>query len=206
MGGRVLPPVWVEPQIDTVSVHRMIDEMLAEFDAGGPFDFVIADSVLNSIDSNQAEQDVLVCLNAFCKSGGAVIFSGRSRRKSEQKTSMTSSFGTGGSSARNFEFFDDEGYSGIFREGAWFYQKFHRQDQVLAMAKFFPGSALRFSEKGEYWFAELTRQGCNPMEMVRDSVGREFDLTWPGGRTVGRREAALASLESVVKKFPENFR
>ena len=70
--------------LDTQGMQRDVDRLLRSLERGGRFDMVICDSVLNSVDSMEAERDVLTCLGALCRDGGTVIFSGRSRDQIER--------------------------------------------------------------------------------------------------------------------------
>lgn len=59
-------------------VQRHIDRLIANLEERGPYDVVVCDSVLNSVDSVEAEESVLLTLSALCRKGGRIIFSGRS--------------------------------------------------------------------------------------------------------------------------------
>ena len=51
--------------INVDSGNKMIDGVIFEIVKHGVFDFVVCDSVLNSVDSLQAERAVLDCCNIF---------------------------------------------------------------------------------------------------------------------------------------------
>ena len=63
--------------LDEKQIQADITRVCHELETRGRFDLVICDSVLNSVDSIQAERDVLLTLNALCRPGGLVLFSGR---------------------------------------------------------------------------------------------------------------------------------
>jgi ParB family chromosome partitioning protein len=192
--------------IDGAAVHKMIDHALREFVDHGPFDVVIADSVVNSVDNLQSAFDVVYCLNGFCKRGGHVIFSGRTREYVESQIEATRAFSSK-ASRRDAEFLDKDGFSGFYWNGGWFYQLFLSQAQVLQFGKCFPGSELVYSvgQNGGYWFINVTRQGSPPLKEIHGAFQREFDLQWPQGQTVGRAPQALAALEAVGRKYPAHF-
>lgn len=72
--------------IDSTMVHKMIDNLCEQLETKGLFDIVICDYVLNSVDSMTAENDVLTVVNAMCRMGGKIYFSGRAREKLICKT------------------------------------------------------------------------------------------------------------------------
>lgn len=176
--------------IDPAAVHRMIDSALDDMRAHGLFDVTIADYVLNSVDSLQAEADVLTCLGAFCKPGGLVIFSGRQRERIDKQLRYTKAAST----KRSVEFLDDNGMSALYRKGHWHFQKFHTKEEALALSERY------FGNKGEYtrvndtaWRVTVRNQTALPREQQEASIRREFDLMWPDGKSVGMGEKAISS-------------
>lgn len=59
-------------------VRAMCADVAARL-AGGLFDVVVCDAVINAADSAQAETDIMRCLNGFLKPGGTLYISGRQR-------------------------------------------------------------------------------------------------------------------------------
>jgi len=174
------------------ATHKLINSAMTEYAERGPFDVVICDSVLNSVDTNQAEEDVLVCLNALCKLGGRVFFSGRSREGVEH-TLKTATKEASKEDRRLVEFLDDDGYSGTYHRGDWFFQKFHSRAQVDAMGPKYFGDPVCYSRvRGQIkaWQAHCTKRIELPEKQVIASLRREFDLPWPNGRSVGRADFA----------------
>lgn len=178
-----------EHLIDGAAVHRLIDTTLADVRKNGLFDVVVIDAVITSIDSMQAHDDVLTCANAFCKPGGRIYFSGRSLGKIEAILQNRKA----ASRERYLEFVDKDGFSGMYREGAWFYQKFHRTQQIQEACERFFGPMKKLHES-KMWQAWAVKTVELSVEVRRASVAREFDLPWPGGRSVGRASQALAAL------------
>lgn len=178
-----------EHLIDGAAVHRLIDTTLADVRKNGLFDVVVIDAVITSIDSMQAHDDVLTCANAFCKPGGRIYFSGRSLGKIEAILQNRKA----ASRERYLEFVDKDGFSGMYREGAWFYQKFHRTQQIQEACERFFGPMKKLHES-KMWQAWAVKTVELSVEVRRASIAREFDLPWPGGRSVGRASQALAAL------------
>jgi ParB family chromosome partitioning protein len=118
--------------IDVGAVNAMVDGLIRSLKAEGLFDIVVCDYVLNSVDSQQAEEDVMTCLTAFCKPGGLVIFSGRTKERIDYQDTMKTLIGTKKTN-RYIEFLDENGLTALYRKGEWFYQKFHSRADVKAM-------------------------------------------------------------------------
>lgn len=118
-------------RIDPVAIKRMIDELCVQLQIG-PFDAIVCDSVLNSCDSKAAEYAVMTTLNAFLKMEGTLFISGRPLAFLETLRNTTKSHNN--RARRGVEFPDADGLSGIYREGQWFFQKYHDPDQVLNLS------------------------------------------------------------------------
>jgi ParB family chromosome partitioning protein len=58
--------------IDVDQVNRMVDAVITKL-RDGRFDAVVLDYVLNSVDSQQAEEDVLNSIDAMCRPGGMLF-------------------------------------------------------------------------------------------------------------------------------------
>jgi ParB family chromosome partitioning protein len=175
--------------IDATTVHRMIDAATADMERNGLFDVVLADSVMNSIDSKLAEADVLTCLNAFCRPGGRIYFSGRPMYRVEKSLRAT----LRADQRRGIEFLDADGFTGLYREGNWFYQKFHSDEEARALGARFVGERASFSGGKNSWQVGGVKTIELPAEECRASIAREFDLIWPAGRRVGRADQMLAA-------------
>lgn len=168
--------------IDPKAVRLMCRALFRSIRQDGLFDVVICDSVLNSTDRIEAENDVMICLNAMCKPDGQVFFSGRRRdhvegalRAREQKDHL-----------RRLEFLDKDGFSAIFREGVWTYQKYHREEDALMLAHRFIGEGASYTHA----HSSTTWQLACPKNIdlnegdIITALRREFNLPWPNGRRV----------------------
>ena len=104
------------PAIDVGAVNLMVSAVVKSLTTHGRFDAVICDYVLNSVDSVQAESDVLTCIQALVKPGGSIFLSGRTRVRIDYQLIANTATGQN----RNVEFLDDEGFTAIFQNGGWF--------------------------------------------------------------------------------------
>lgn len=185
-------------------VQRHIDRVLQDLREHGPYDVVVCDSVLNSVDSVQAEESVMLTLSALCRRGGKVIFSGRSidselvrlnNRKCVEKTHTR----------RQVNFLDGERISAIFSRGVWRYQKFHAIEHIQELAERFIGSRyeIRDSDGREITLGSIMTTGwsvvaINQRPAEADELERglrfEFDLPLPGGKRYGRADDIVAAV------------
>jgi ParB family chromosome partitioning protein len=175
--------------IDVSAVNKMIDELIDSINNHGRFDAVICDYVLNSVDSQQAEDDVLTCVAAFCKPGGLVFLSGRTKERIEWQDTMKSHISTNKTTNRYVEFLDENGISALYRKGQWFYQKFHSENDIENFCKKH-GFQIKNKTEGTTSF-QLTaiNNGILDLQKAEESLSREFNLPLnKSGRKLNRHE------------------
>lgn len=180
-------------EINTTIVRRNIRSALNAFREDGPFDVVVCEAVINSVDTVQAESDVLTTVNAFCKPGGTVFASGRlvdniqymmSRDTLEEKRST-----------RYIEFLDENGLSATYRHGMWTFQKFHSKEEIRRLMTTFVGSNPKTAYKNTLaWFTRVEKDVTLPREQVEAALRREFNLPWPNGMSVGMADEAVEAI------------
>ena len=122
--------------LDVSRVHRHIDQLCQILKTKGRFDVVICDSVVNSVTSVEAETAVLTTVNAMCRPGGLIVFSGRSRSYTDRLTKQRKA-NTG--NTRDVWFLDSNGITAMYQRGIWLYQKFHTLADVRALAQRYIG-------------------------------------------------------------------
>lgn len=186
----------VKKDIDTGAVHRMIDKFTAQLHRRGRFDMTICDSVLNSVNTVQAEADVLTCLSAFTKPGGAVFASSRKREQMEQKHR-----GEQYTNSKNayLWFVDEHGFTAYLREGSWFFQKYHTKGELQGLLEKYVGPVTKIVQNSGYWLMRAEKRVELPEADVAASIEREFNLDWPEGKRVNRHEQALAAWRAAGK-------
>lgn len=184
--------------LDLKATRALVDDALLEWGRRGPFDVVVCDAVITSVNTRQAEADVMTMVNAFAKVGARVFFSGRSREAVDG--SMRSTQAVSADHHRRYvEFLDEDGFSGMLHRGDWFFQKFHRREDALALASRFLGGPAKYSTIAgrSMWQVATSKMRELPARDVEDALRREFDLPWPEGRSVGRASSALAAWRSA---------
>lgn len=166
--------------IDVAKGNRQISKLISFLKNSRHFDVVVCDSVLNSVDSLEAEQAILGCLNLFCKPNGKLFISGRPIEGFENKLSRKTDKNIG---KRFIEFLDAEKFTGNFRGGNWYYQHFHSKDDVTQLLKRygFEVTKLHWMKFGDSWQAEAIKVRKLEEKEYRKAVDFEFDLPLPGG-------------------------
>lgn len=178
-------------RIDARAVHHMIDQALSNWATRGGYDHVMCDSVLNSIDSAQAERDVLVCAYAFGRPGAKVYFSGRQDTGGATLSEMDAQDKV----RRGTEFLDADGFTAVKRGKGWFFQKYHTPAEVRQKLSAIGFQDVKITAEGWKWMATATVDTPLPETDVRDALSREFNLPWPAGQSVNRHREALAAYE-----------
>ncbi len=168
--------------------HEMIDEFISYVKEngihdGGVFDYVICDAVVNSVNTQFAEDAVLTCLNLFAKMGGKVFVSGRSREVAEKAYDANRNTQN---DCATVQFFDENGLRGFMFEGQWFFQKYLTEEQVTAMFdKFGFKPFMRYLKAGYWgWGAEKVRELSR--EQYIAAVEYEFNLKLPNNKSYNR--------------------
>lgn len=181
--------------IDVAAVNGMVDALIRTLKTHGRFDAVVCDYVLNSVDSVQAEDDVLTCLAALCKPGGMVFFSGR-RKERLEAAARYSGLVQKGNTSRYTEFLDEHGLTALYRKGRWFYQKFHSADDINAICRRMGWKLLRKTTPRDTAFQCAAANHWQPdMPKVTDSIRREFNMQLgSSGRRLGRHGDVLEAL------------
>jgi len=181
--------------IDISAVNQMIDKTLASYSQAGPFDAVVCDSVMNSVDCTKAETSVMTLLNAFCKKGGHVFFSGRKRDELIQLMEKTKNADKE-RSRRRIEFIDQDGLSAIYQKGRWFYQKYHTKEQAhtLALSHGLRPVRLQWSSSSSSWQMHSKKAYDLPEIDVREAALYEFNLPVSDNRLLNRHADAINTL------------
>jgi ParB family chromosome partitioning protein len=178
--------------VDVARANSMVTETLAQFKASGPFDAVICDSVMNSVDSIQTEAHVLNTLNVLTKMGGTLFISGRSFGEVE-KGGKRKSASTGQGGVR-LTYLDENGLTAVLRDGAWFFQRFHKPEQIAELMDRhgFRVDAIQDASSGS-WRRRVTKIAEPSHEDTRAALAHEFDMPLNDtGRTLGRASDAIS--------------
>jgi ParB family chromosome partitioning protein len=189
--------------IDVDQVNRMVDQVVSSIRQHGRFDAVVMDYVLNSVDCQQAEEDVLNTIDALCKADGTLFFSGRSADRVKEvlrhRTSEASR-----QPHRHIEFLDENGLTALYRKGSWFFQKFHTQEDVRRFMAARSWTVVKEFETGIGWNVQATTgEHLTSLALVQESITREFDMPMNrAGRKLGRHTDILNALTPCLTHAP----
>ena len=178
--------------IDVAAGNRMVDELIRHIDRHGLFDVVVCDSVLNSVDSKEAELAVIRCLNLFSR--GKVFVSGRPIEATKRVDRLNRQAAVGKSF---ITYLDEDGFTANYREGQWYYQMYHDKDKLLALLEengLVPVT-VRWGQSSGSWQVECNKIRNLTAQQYADAVRFEFNLPLPGGRRYGRDGDVIASLQ-----------
>lgn len=179
--------------INTLAVNRMIDEAIVAM-GSRRFDAVVCDSVLNSVDSVDAENAVMTTVNALAENGAAVFFSGRPLEKQQAVTSRTRQSHRKVAHKRELYFEDEDGLTALYRDGRWFFQKFHSKADVSALCERFGLELIRHVHGHNSWQVYARKVRDLPWKQVAAAMDFEFDLPIGKERTIGRNEDVKSAL------------
>jgi ParB family transcriptional regulator, chromosome partitioning protein len=175
--------------IDKRWINRAITQICATLRKQGRFDYVVCDSVFNSVDSDDAEFAVATMIGALCRPGGQIFYSGRAAQWQAASLRAKRSRRTG-----TLAFLDDKRFTAIFRNGHWFFQKFHSRDEAEALGKLMGIESVGTQANSSTWRCWGEKKFEVPWENVERAIHFEFELPWPEGEVIGRSEDVLAAM------------
>lgn len=177
-------------QIIVSKGNKQIDSLIDHISANGLFDVVVCDSVLNSVDSVEAEISVISCLNLFLKEGGKLFISGRPVESTLRKEISRDI----GNTVRYLEFLDSDNFTANFREGKWYFQHYNSKEKISELLE-----TLGFNVENVYWGKYVscsfqivcTKRENLKKEQYRKAVEFEFNLPLPNGRRYNRQDEII---------------
>jgi ParB family chromosome partitioning protein len=177
--------------VDVAAGNRMVDKLIRHIDQRGAFDVVVCDSVLNSVDSKEAELSVIRCLSLFSR--GKVFISGRPMEATKRLDGSSRQADVGCS---YITYLDADGFTGSYREGQWYYQMYHDKEKIIALLREngLEPVNVRWGTSCTSWQIECNKVRNLSDQQYIDAVRFEFNLPLPHGRRYGRDEDMLAAL------------
>lgn len=175
---------------------KMIDSLVEHLHRFGRFDIVICDSVLNSVDSMKAETSIMQTLNAMAKINGHLFLSGRSyeleAKKSLGKQHLNSTY-------RYLLLLDENKFSATFRQGQWYYQKFHTKEEVEELLNKFGFQLEEYICKNSSWRVRAKKIYELPQSQQIDGITFEFNLPLPNGKSYKRDKDVVNAFLQATK-------
>lgn len=170
-----------------VSVEKgqeMVNGFIAFVKEHGKFDYVICDAVVNSVNSQEAEDAVLMCLNLFCKMGGKIFISGRNLDYMKQQTEANRNT----TPMMSINFFDENGLTAIMKQGQWFFQKFLTDEDVDKIIERMGFEVFVRKKSSGYWFVGVCKTKEFSNSEYAKAVDYEFNLKLPNNQRYNRHE------------------
>lgn len=176
---------------DVRAINKMISEFILDYHQNGKLDYVVCDSVMNSVDCEKAERSILDFLNFAVKDNGLLFISGRPRSVVDGYMNMSKL----AAKKRVVEFLDKDGYSAIYRKGHWFYQKFHTQEQFEASLAESGFEVLSFKNSGTSWQCVARKTKSLTIDRWVAAIDYEFELPLSKTIRIGRSSDVLRLID-----------
>ena len=158
--------------IDKSKVLSDFDLLKNEVLLNGLFDVVICDSVLNSVDSLEAEKSVLITLNSLCKINGDIFWSGRPpSKKNNIKNTNGGTF--------TLYFTDKNLFTANYKNGFWFYQKFHNDKMIKELNEKYLSEKYNLNKNGSSFQIHLKKTVTLSETDLLNALKFEFSLPLP---------------------------
>lgn len=180
-------------QINVAAVKKMINNLFEDLLKNGQYDYVICDSVMNSVDCLDAENAVMGMLNLLCKKGGKIFYSGRPVGNIDKKASLTKQT----DKARGIEFLDENNFTALFRNGDWFYQKFHTKEDVERINKKFKIKGI-YTENTTAWQINGIKIDEISWEDAQKHLLYEFNLKYNKTDSYNEGQRAIETFKKVL--------
>lgn len=171
-------------QINVSMGNLQIDRLIAYLEKKKNFDVVVCDSVLNSVDSVEAEKSVMACLNLFCKK--KLFISGRPLKAILDKLEHSKD-----KSARKYvSYLDSDNFTGDYRKGNWYFQHFHDKEDIkqLLESSGFQIERMTYMTYGDSWQVEAVKVRELSKQEYIDAIDFEFNLPLPREKSYCRHD------------------
>ena len=171
-------------QINVSMGNLQIDRLIEYLGKRKNFDVVVCDSVLNSVDSVEAEKSVMACLNLFCKE--KLFISRRPLKAILDKLEHSKD-----KSARKYvSYLDSDNFTGDYRKGNWYFQHFHDKEDIkqLLESSGFQIERMTYMTYGDSWQVEAVKVRELSKQEYIDAIDFEFNLPLPRGKSYCRHD------------------
>ena len=154
----------------------------------GLYDVVVCDSVLNSVNSEEDENNVLLSLSALCKPGGMIFWSGIpllfAQKSSERKETHDH--------RSKAVFLDAKNFTANFRFGEWYFQHYHSTADIVRLNTAYIGKDFNIFDKG---------MKISPEKELR---GSSFQVASTNGRSASKSDYLKALQYEFTLPLPNN--
>ena len=171
--------------------NAMISGVIRDIVKHGLYDVVVCDSVMNSVDSMEAEQCVVGCLNVFCKLGGRMFICGRAK---DEAISMNNRKKTGRLGGAKLTFIDNNGMTAQIRNGQWFYQKFDTKEHMEKLLEDNGFEIIKYGREAGMYQIECVKVNELPNDAKKRAIDFEFNLPLPNNASYNRQDEVKKAL------------
>ena len=186
-------------KIDVSGNKRRFLKVCYDLKTRGRYDVVICDSVLNSVDSIEAHDAVVYTCKALCKVGGKIFISGRPLEHIEEIEASKKTFDT---KRQYIHFLDENLFSGIYRNGAWFFQKFHdkqRREEILNILG--DGKIFCLYDRNSSFQIVATKKDDEDNGTYIKALQFEWNLQLPNGQKYGLQNEIREAYENRLPDY-----
>jgi len=171
--------------------NQQIDELIEYLKTNKKFDVVVCDSVLNSVDSIEAETAVITCLNLFCNE--TLFISGIPIDAVLQKTQIKKDVGT---RLNYLKFLDENNFTAIYRKGQWYFQHYNDMQSITEKLEKlgFKIEKISWQKYGTSFQIQCKKVKELTKEQYIQGINFEFNLPLPNGKTYNRHKDVLKVL------------
>ena len=180
-------------QINVTEVKKMISNLFDDLLKNGQYDYVVCDSVMNSVDCLEAENAVMGMINLLCKKGGKIFYSGRPIETVDVWLKATKHART----IRAVEFLDENKFTALYRNGEWFYQKYHSKEDVEKLNNDFKIKG-NFTSDNSSWKVNGVKTDNISWEEAQKHLLYEFNLKYNKTDSYNEGQRAVETFKKVL--------
>ncbi len=184
-------------KIDLPTIRAAIKRVEESVKTHGLFDYVVLDSVINSVTSLEYEHFVLTACNSLLSNDGTFYMGTRKFEFAHQQSKKRCT-----RKQRNIEFIDEHGFSTIFRDGVWTKQRFHTEETLKeTLDRYFDEVEIqKFADSAKLQIHAICRRPkALAADVYRTALETEFNLDYSGvklNKHGGLVEAIMLKLQS----------
>jgi ParB family transcriptional regulator, chromosome partitioning protein len=172
------PRVKGKHSLDINAVIKMIKAAARDIEKNGLYDFVVLDSVINSVTNLQYQRYVLTVCNALLKPEGTFFMGTRKMEKVTAQENVK----TAESQNRYIEFLDKDMFTGTFQQGVWTMQKLHTKDTLQKLLLGYFGKVAISTLHGSSMHHAYCKSPINlPHKDYFAALETEFNMEYPNG-------------------------
>lgn len=187
----------IDIQATVKQIHRIRLSLLTNKQL---FDRVVCEAVLNSVISKEYERYVLITLNAFCSTTGAVLLS--TRNIDYENKVMTADKVTENRRRRKVHFMTKDNVEVSFRrnDSKFLVQMYHNKKSLHELLSKYFETVYIWGEKNSYLYARCENPIPQPENAYIRALSEEFNMPYPQDYRHNQHRPLLAVILPMLKK------